>query len=214
MRHLVLAFACAMFIVRPSEAQPRVELYGVFGYGHVTEDDGFLGDGAEFGGGARFFLNDRIFFPVEVVHQRIGTNFERLVAFDDPASPTGLPFFVSLDLRLQGGATFYMTGIGRRFLSGAVKPSITGEVGFMHYGGLESSVENEGAIPDRLVPQEPLTGRTDGTNTVFVGSTASLWFQTGERWHVQSGGGLRFAATGNLGPKYILRIHVSGGVSW
>jgi hypothetical protein len=203
-----------MLVARPSVAQPRSELYGLFGYGHVTEDDGFLGDGLEVGGGVRLFLNDRLFFPVEVVHQRIGTNFDRLVAFDDPASPTGVPFFVSLNLRFQGSATFVTTGIGRRYLSGQVRPSLTGEVGFMHYSGLESSVENEEAIPDRLVPQEPLTGRSVGTNTVFVGSTGSLWFQIGERWHVQPGGGLRFAVTGNDGPKYILRIHISGGVSW
>jgi hypothetical protein len=68
----------------------------------------------------------------------------------------------------------------------------------MHYGGLESSVENAGAIPDGLVPQQP-TGRVGGTNAVVVGSTASLWIQIGRRWHAHRRG-LLLAATGNFGP--------------
>lgn len=220
MRTLVMAAILSLVLggAADAQAQPRFDIFGLAGAGRVTEDDGFLGDGASFGGGLDWYLTDHTYIEFELVHQRINRTFEFLIphyppGVTDPASSDAV--FVPVRYERRGGATFFSAALGHLMGSGAVQPFIQIEGGLMTYDGLEATSQYQQQPPAGYLPMEDLTGRSRGIDPAFTfGGNAGLRIGGNSRWFVRPHIGLRLAAVQNVGPKYIVRFGAAGGWRW
>lgn len=203
----VVGVAAAMSGTASAQEPGRIGVAGTIDYTRITDDESFLGSGIGAAGSVRWRLTDATGLEVEVGRARHVRDLNLFaVARDAQGRFEPVPY----TQRWEGTATFVVAAVSRRFGSGRARPVVWGGGGVMSHGGTRRAplVAPQPPPGFSLQPGDPETHDGAGSTALVGDGGVGVEVRVAPRVTVRPFTGVRFANTGNFGPKYIVR----GGV--
>ena len=205
-----LLVGMAMPGVARAQSTGRLSAAGTIEYARITDDESLLGAGIGGAGGVAWRLTDATALEIEAGRTRHVRDFHRVaVAVDGQGGFQQVP----LVQRWEGAGTFVIASVAHAFGSGRARPVLWGGGGVMSHGGTRRGPVALPQVPPgfALQPLDTETIEGESSRALVADGGAGLEVRLAPRVSVRPFVGVRFANTGNVGPKYVIRTGVRVG---